>query len=82
MSVKPLTHPGDWRLILFAVFPKEQSTTTVVFFLGGCTFTEIAAIRWMGKRTRGMHSNGDAPRSEKADIYYRQTLCDRYNRHH
>jgi hypothetical protein len=27
--------------------------TTVVFFLGGCTFTEIAALRWMGKQTRG-----------------------------
>ncbi|PVG00941.1 putative vacuolar sorting protein [Serendipita vermifera] len=36
-----------------SLFPKEQSTTTVVFFLGGCTFTEIAAVRWMAKRTRG-----------------------------
>ncbi|KAG8867419.1 hypothetical protein FRC20_005822 [Serendipita sp. 405] len=36
-----------------SLFPKEQSTTTVVFFLGGCTFTEITAIRWMAKRTRG-----------------------------
>ncbi|KIM31975.1 hypothetical protein M408DRAFT_327354 [Serendipita vermifera MAFF 305830] len=36
-----------------SLFPKEQSTTTVVFFLGGCTFTEIAAIRWMGKRIQG-----------------------------
>ncbi|KAG8803809.1 hypothetical protein FRC17_006109, partial [Serendipita sp. 399] len=38
-----------------SLFPKEQSTTTVVFFLGGCTFTEIAAIRWMAKRTKGRH---------------------------
>ncbi|KAF5332764.1 hypothetical protein D9611_005090 [Ephemerocybe angulata] len=28
----------------------EQTTTTVVFFLGGCTYTEIAALRWVGRR--------------------------------
>lgn len=27
--------------------------TTVVFFLGGCTYTEIAALRWMSKQTKG-----------------------------
>lgn len=27
---------------------KERTTTTVVFFLGGCTYTEIAALRWAG----------------------------------
>ncbi|KAF8581753.1 Sec1-like protein [Ramaria rubella] len=31
----------------------SHTTTTVVFFLGGCTFTEIAALRWMGKQTKG-----------------------------
>ncbi|KAF8527685.1 Sec1-like protein [Gautieria morchelliformis] len=31
----------------------SSTTTTVVFFLGGCTFTEIAAIRWMGRQTKG-----------------------------
>ncbi|ORY34875.1 putative ATP binding protein [Naematelia encephala] len=30
-----------------------DSTTTVVFFLGGCTYTEIAALRWMSKQTKG-----------------------------
>jgi hypothetical protein len=32
---------------------KDRSITTVVFFLGGCTFTEIAALRWMSKQTKG-----------------------------
>jgi hypothetical protein len=27
--------------------------TTMVFFLGGCTFTEIAALRWMGTQMQG-----------------------------
>lgn len=31
----------------------SSTTTTVVFFLGGCTFTEIAALRWMSKQTKG-----------------------------
>ncbi|KDQ63188.1 hypothetical protein JAAARDRAFT_29201 [Jaapia argillacea MUCL 33604] len=31
----------------------ERSTTTVVFFLGGCTYTEIAALRWIGRQNRG-----------------------------
>jgi len=36
-------------------FPQssEKSTTTVVFFLGGCTYTEIAAIRWVGRQSKG-----------------------------
>jgi len=58
------------------VFPKEQSTTTVVFFLGGCTFTEIAAIRWMGKRTRGTHSNGYCLLLAGSDILRREALRD------
>ncbi|KZV65574.1 Sec1-like protein [Peniophora sp. CONT] len=32
---------------------REQSTTTVVFFLGGCTYTEIAALRWAGRQNEG-----------------------------
>ncbi|CAG7853945.1 Vacuolar protein sorting-associated protein 33A Short=hVPS33A [Serendipita indica DSM 11827] len=41
-------------LILASVFGNEHtSTTTVVFFLGGCTFTEISALRWMGKHIKG-----------------------------
>lgn len=28
-------------------------STTLVFFLGGCTFTEVAALRWMGKQIKG-----------------------------
>lgn len=31
----------------------RDGTTTIVFFLGGCTFTEIAALRWMSKQTKG-----------------------------
>ncbi|KAF8079084.1 Sec1-like protein [Lyophyllum atratum] len=33
--------------------PREKVTTTVVFFLGGCTYTEIAALRWVGRQNRG-----------------------------
>ncbi|KAK0246165.1 Sec1-like protein [Armillaria nabsnona] len=33
--------------------PMETTTTTVVFFLGGCTYTEIAALRWVGRQNRG-----------------------------
>lgn len=37
-----------------AVRPAEKPpTTTVVFFLGGCTYTEIAAIRWVGRQNKG-----------------------------
>ena len=28
--------------------------TTVVFFVGGCTYTEIAALRWVGRQNRGI----------------------------
>ena len=34
---------------------REQSTTTVVFFLGGCTYTEIAALRWAGRQNEGVY---------------------------
>ncbi|ELU41150.1 ATP binding protein [Rhizoctonia solani AG-1 IA] len=29
-----------------------SGTTTMVFFLGGCTFTEVAALRWMSKQIK------------------------------
>ncbi|EIM83622.1 Sec1-like protein [Stereum hirsutum FP-91666 SS1] len=32
---------------------REQTSTTVVFFLGGCTYTEIAALRWAGRQNQG-----------------------------
>ncbi|KAA1467771.1 Sec1-like protein [Dentipellis sp. KUC8613] len=32
---------------------REPSSTTVVFFLGGCTYTEIAALRWAGRQNQG-----------------------------
>jgi len=35
------------------LLPREQPTTTVVFFLGGCTYTEIAALRWVGRQNKG-----------------------------
>ncbi|KAH9486328.1 Vacuolar protein sorting-associated protein 33A [Psilocybe cubensis] len=31
----------------------STTTTTVVFFLGGCTYTEIAALRWVGRQNKG-----------------------------
>ncbi|CAD6566491.1 MAG: hypothetical protein TREMPRED_002655 [Tremellales sp. Tagirdzhanova-0007] len=31
----------------------DRTMTTVVFFLGGCTYTEISALRWMSMQTRG-----------------------------
>lgn len=33
--------------------PHEQTTTTAVFFLGGCTYTEIAALRWVSRQNKG-----------------------------
>ncbi|KXN88896.1 Vacuolar protein sorting-associated protein 33A [Leucoagaricus sp. SymC.cos] len=31
----------------------EHISTTVVFFLGGCTYTEIAALRWVARQNAG-----------------------------
>jgi len=33
--------------------PKDHVSTTIVFFLGGCTFTEIAALRKMKAGSKG-----------------------------
>jgi vacuolar protein sorting-associated protein 33A len=32
---------------------RGKTTTTVVFFLGGCTYTEIAALRWVSRQNQG-----------------------------
>ena len=40
--------------------PHEKTTTTVVFFLGGCTYTEIAALRWMGRQNKGTETTFDS----------------------
>lgn len=32
-----------------------ERKVTVVFFLGGCTYTEISALRWIGKKEEGKH---------------------------
>jgi hypothetical protein len=40
-----------------SVQPHDQTTTTVVFFLGGCTYTEIAALRWVSRQNRGKEQN-------------------------
>ncbi|CCM03649.1 uncharacterized protein FIBRA_05793 [Fibroporia radiculosa] len=47
--------PGGVHGAVPATVPllKDQPTTTVVFFLGGCTYTEIAALRWVGRQSRG-----------------------------
>ena len=31
----------------------DRTMTTVVFFLGGCTYTEVSALRWMSKQIKG-----------------------------
>ncbi|KIY73514.1 Sec1-like protein [Cylindrobasidium torrendii FP15055 ss-10] len=31
----------------------EKESITVVFFLGGCTYTEIAALRWVARQNKG-----------------------------
>jgi len=33
--------------------PQEQTTTTAVLFLGGCTYSEIAALRWVSRQNKG-----------------------------
>ncbi|KAG8946350.1 hypothetical protein FRC04_011896 [Tulasnella sp. 424] len=31
----------------------NSTTTTLVFFLGGCTYTEVSALRWMAQHSKG-----------------------------
>jgi len=49
----PGSQDGAGPAVSTLLLPKEQSTTTMVFFLGGCTYTEIAALRWVGRQTIG-----------------------------
>ncbi|THG99874.1 hypothetical protein EW026_g2569 [Hermanssonia centrifuga] len=49
----PGTHDNVASSISNSMLPKEQTTTTVVFFLGGCTYTEIAALRWVARQNKG-----------------------------
>ncbi|KAF8314011.1 Sec1-like protein [Clavulina sp. PMI_390] len=44
---------GTASVIAQPLIPRERATTTMVFFLGGCTFTEISALRWMSSQMRG-----------------------------
>jgi len=48
--------PGETVDIVRAE-PDPASTSgtkvTVVFFVGGCTYTEIAALRWVGRQHQG-----------------------------
>ncbi|EED77466.1 predicted protein [Postia placenta Mad-698-R] len=50
-----LTYKGliDEMIGIRHFMQREQPTTTAVFFLGGCTYTEIAALRWVGRQSRG-----------------------------
>src|SRR5712675_1240379 len=53
----------SWELLLLCLTRpvstsgKRTTTTTMVFFLGGCTCTEIAALRWAGCQTQGEFSH-------------------------
>lgn len=51
--LRPLITSITWASTWFPVQPHEQPTTTVVFFLGGCTYTEIAALRWVSRQNKG-----------------------------
>lgn len=33
----------------------HRESVTLLCFLGGCTYTEISAVRWMNQQNRGMH---------------------------
>ncbi|KAF8336635.1 Sec1-like protein [Cantharellus anzutake] len=44
----------DTQTTSFSSVPASgRQTTTMVFFLGGCTFTEIAALRWLNTQMKG-----------------------------
>lgn len=53
---------------------REQTTTTVVFFLGGCTYTEIAALRWVGRQNRGQPSSLCVPANPLTKLIGRNFL--------
>ncbi|THH33141.1 hypothetical protein EUX98_g1037 [Antrodiella citrinella] len=54
----PSSVEGGVPALSSLMLPREQSTTTVVFFLGGCTYTEIAALRWVGRQNKGQKGGG------------------------
>lgn len=45
-------------LILVGPQGVHQPRTTLVFFLGGCTYTEVAALRFLGQQEEGMYCIG------------------------
>lgn len=47
----PLRLINEYMILL--VYSIEKTTTSVVFFLGGCTYTEIAALRWVARQSKG-----------------------------
>ncbi|WWC92946.1 uncharacterized protein L201_007909 [Kwoniella dendrophila CBS 6074] len=50
VDIRQRTERRDGNLVI----PDENKvTTTVIYFLGGCTFTEISALRWMSKQYKG-----------------------------
>lgn len=53
VSIKSPSWHSSRKCVLTVIGGQTESTTTVVFFLGGCTYTEIAALRWMSKQTKG-----------------------------
>ncbi|EIN14426.1 Sec1-like protein [Punctularia strigosozonata HHB-11173 SS5] len=55
VDVTQTAHGGDGAVPLIPSISQgpERTRTTVVFFLGGCTYTEIAALRWVGRQNRG-----------------------------
>jgi hypothetical protein len=45
--------PHGAQMVTQTVRSQEQTTTTAVFFLGGCTYSEIAALRWVSRQNTG-----------------------------
>lgn len=44
---------GLTNALYYQVSSREQDTTAMIFFLGGCTYTELAALRWVARQHRG-----------------------------
>jgi hypothetical protein len=65
-----------------AVRPMQKPTTTVVFFLGGCTYTEIAALRWVGRQNRGGLVSRLAVTAVLTEISSRPKVPHRHDGHH
>ncbi|KAG7544250.1 hypothetical protein FFLO_03363 [Filobasidium floriforme] len=55
-SLPGLTVDESQRSLQAAAVPSDRDggmKTTLVFFLGGCTYTEISAVRWMTSQAQG-----------------------------